>query len=534
MVHGRSARAKVATLTLVALSAILLAVALAAAAMSATGAPSAQVRWNLPFGEPISLDYTKDYNYSENTVLSNICDSLLRESPSGKVEPDLASSVAHPSPTKWVYTIRKGVTFWDGNPLTADDVAFSLNRHLDPKVGSFYALPWALEIKSVAKTAPNQVTVTTKRPDLLINELMVTGLGTVAEMSYIETKGKAFGTPKGGVMCSGPFELSSWKPGSSITITRNPNYWDAAHRAKVAGVTFSFIVDQTAVTNALLTGAVDATFETPASAIGRLRSASNGRLRSGASTQFLALYPTGTGPLKDLRLRQALSLAIDRAGIAKTVYGGLAHPMKSIVDPAGVGYARPIYKSWYARLPSPSVDIAKAKSLVQQAGSPSAPITIAFTAGDPSALQVTNAIVSAGQEIGLHLVAREFPPNQFVGLFFDPKARKGIDALVTELFADLREPLEFFYLGALPGPQDLNNYTNATVSKNVRLAAATTVPTKRARYVIAATKQWDADLPLIPLVTLPERLFLSKHFAGVPAVFPYQYYPWATLIRPAS
>ncbi len=518
------------------LSVAVAALALVAALASVTtgrGAGVASVTWNLPFGEPISLDYTHAYNYSENTVLANLCDSLLRLTPAGKIEPALASAVSHPSPTTWVYTIRREVTFWDGKPLTADDVAFSLSRHLDPKVGSFYGLPWGREIKSVSKTGPNQVTVKTTRPDLLVNQLMVTGLGTVVEAAYVKAKGKAFGTAKGGVMCSGPYSFDSWRPGSSITIVANHSYWDAAHRPKIERITFKFIADQSAVANALLTGEVDGTFETPASAIDRLRSTSSGKLLSGPSTQFLAFYPTGTGPLKDLRLRQALSLAIDRAGIAKAVYAGLAKPMKSIVHPDVVGYAQNVYNSWYARLPAAKVDLAKAKQLVQQAGSPKATITLALAAGDPSSLQVANSIVSAGQQIGLHVVAREFPPNQFVGLFFSPKARKGIGALLAVLYADIREPLEFYYLGALPGPQDLNNYTNKVVIANVRHAAATVNDQQRARYVIAATKQWDADLPLLPIVTLPERLFLGKRVTGVRAVFPYQYYPWATMLRPA-
>jgi peptide/nickel transport system substrate-binding protein len=233
-------------------------------------------------------------------------------------------------------------------------------------------------------------------------------------------------------------------------------------------------------------------------------------------------------------LRRALSLAIDRSGIANTVYGGLAKPMNSIVHPDGVGYAHDAFASWYATRPQATVDLDEARRLVQEAGAPTTPITIALPAGDPASLQVGNAIVSAGEEIGLNLKVRELPPNQFTALFFDPGARKGIDALVAQLYSDLFEPLEFFLLGAVPGPQDLNGYSNPVVTEAVTRGLAQDDDDRRAQAVITATEQFDKDLPLIPLVTVEERLFLNNRLSGAPSVFPYQYFPWAALVGAAG
>lgn len=84
-----------------------------------------KVTWNLPY-EPQTLDPIRSFNYAENTALANMCESLLRLTPDFKIKPGLAVKTANPTPTTWVYTIRKGVTFWNGDPLTADDVAASL------------------------------------------------------------------------------------------------------------------------------------------------------------------------------------------------------------------------------------------------------------------------------------------------------------------------------------------------------------------------------------------------------------------------
>ncbi|WP_217702420.1 ABC transporter substrate-binding protein [Nocardioides guangzhouensis] len=93
--------------------------------------------WSI-YAEPFSLDYAYAFDYPPNQVLANVCESLLRWNPDLSIEPGLAEKYEHPDPTTWVYTIRQGVTFHDGSPLTPEDVVASLQRHLDPAVGSFW------------------------------------------------------------------------------------------------------------------------------------------------------------------------------------------------------------------------------------------------------------------------------------------------------------------------------------------------------------------------------------------------------------
>ena len=102
-----------------------------------TDAPSGDIdsyTW-VSYAEPYSLDYAYAFDYADNQVLANVCESLLRLNPDYTLSPGLAESFEHPTPETWVYTIRDGVTFHDGTPLTAADVVASMNRHLDPAVG---------------------------------------------------------------------------------------------------------------------------------------------------------------------------------------------------------------------------------------------------------------------------------------------------------------------------------------------------------------------------------------------------------------
>ena len=84
-----------------------------------------------------SLDPIFAFDYPENTAISLMCESLLRQAPDGSIGPGLAT-VANPSPTEIVFTLRPGVTFWDGSPVTAADVVYSLQRQMEPSYGGFY------------------------------------------------------------------------------------------------------------------------------------------------------------------------------------------------------------------------------------------------------------------------------------------------------------------------------------------------------------------------------------------------------------
>jgi peptide/nickel transport system substrate-binding protein len=97
-----------------------------------------------------SLDPIYSIDFPEYTAVSLMCESLLRQAPDGSLEPGLAT-VANPSPTRWVFTLRPGVKFWDGHLVTPADVVYSLDRNTDPKLGGFYG-PVFDRVASIAAT----------------------------------------------------------------------------------------------------------------------------------------------------------------------------------------------------------------------------------------------------------------------------------------------------------------------------------------------------------------------------------------------
>src|SRR5215813_8625417 len=136
----------------------------------------------------ISLDPVYDAGYPEYTADSLMCESLLRQAPDGSMEPGLAT-VANPSPTTMVFTLRPGVRFWDGHPVTPADVVYSLDRNIDPKLGGFYGLVFN-RVKSIAATGSNQVTITLKQPDYWLQGELASIPGIVIEKAFAQKQGK--------------------------------------------------------------------------------------------------------------------------------------------------------------------------------------------------------------------------------------------------------------------------------------------------------------------------------------------------------
>ncbi|MEU8320530.1 ABC transporter substrate-binding protein [Nonomuraea sp. NPDC048881] len=482
-----------------------------------------RVTWNLPY-EPQTVDPIRSFNYAENTVLANMCESLLRLTPEFGIQPGLAEKADNPTPTTWVYTIRDGVKFWDGTPLTAEDVAASLNRHLDSALGTWWG-DYFHTVQSIKATGPMQVTVTLKQPDVLFNQAMATAAGAIVSAEYAGKKD--LGSPTGGVMCTGPYKYGSWKSGDALTITRNDAYWDTALRPKTKELVFRFIADETTAINALRSGEVDGQyFYLPPAGLGQLRQSPTGSVTLGKSLTFWTLLGAAkSGPYADPKVRQALSLALDRAAISKVVFQGTAMPQRTLAGDEYWGYQRDAFQKAYDAIPPETPDLAKAKQLLTEAGSPTQTITIGIQGSSAVHEQTANLIKATGEALGLKIEIRVIPVEQYGNLYSDPKAREGIDAFFSTWYGNVPDPLDIYTVFLAGGRTNFNDY--AAVNADIAKARAAYDEAKRAGLVTAIQQKVTTDVPWMPLNNLPVILYMNKRVTGAVASFPYLYYPWA-------
>jgi peptide/nickel transport system substrate-binding protein len=488
--------------------------------------------WALPF-EAVSLDPIKSWNYPENTILANLCESVVHLTPELRLEPGLASEIDTSNPTKVVLTVRDGVTFWDGSSMTAEDVAWSLNRNLEPNLGGYFAPFWR-NVRAVAVTGRSAVTITLKQPDVLFWKTLSMASGAVSKKSFLQQKGKAYGTPKGGLMCTGPFKPERWTPGQSVVLTRYDAYWNPALQPKAGRVELRAVPDQAALTNALVTGEIDGTFHTPVAAVGRLEASKAGILYRGESTLAQMLIPRLDGPLGDVRIRKALSMALDRSVISEQVWAGAATPLASIAPETTWGYARDVFAKAYDELNiKPTADLEAAKALVREAGAPSETITVWSSAERREANTTANYIVDVGKELGLTMKVETVPIQVYSTWAYDPAVRAKTDLALTVWWTDVPDPLQAFWPLVEPrGLSNYNSYSNPATVELLTRAFAEADDTARAELVTEAQRVMFAkDVMSIPLVNVATPTWMNKRITGGPVGLPGAFYtPWAAYV----
>lgn len=493
------------------------------------------VRWSLG-SEPSTLDWVYSYDYPPNTVLANVCESLLRIDSSFQITPGLAEDYEQTSPTTWVYTIRPDVTFHDGTTLTAEDVEFSLNRHMDPDVGSYWS-GFFTNVESVKATGPLEVTVELSSPDAVINQMFAVAGGVIESKAFVEQRGKQYGTPDGGLNCTGPFEFGDWRKGEAITLTRYDDYWDTERAAKAQEFEFDFIRDTAAETNALLTGDIDGTFAVAAEAVDRLEQSGAGSLVYGPNTATNNLTVADLdGPLADVRIRRALSLSLDREGYSEVATNGVSEPSRAVASQLtwGTGEAHDVYQQAWDDLPPAEQDVEEAKRLVEEAGAPSEPIVIAAVMSTPSAAVLANEVQAAGERIGLDVEIKPVAADAYTALFSDPKAREGVDLFSNTWYADVADPLVIYVNWQSDNFANYAGWKNADYDQLVQQALAEYDPVKRAEMVAELQRIVTDELLWIPVVQSPNSVFQSKEITGAPATNAYLYYPWAAQVGAVS
>jgi peptide/nickel transport system substrate-binding protein len=491
--------------------------------------------WNLPYGEPASIDPIKGFNYPENEVTANLCDTLVQLQPDLTIAPNLATKWESKDEKTYVFSIRDDVEFWDGTPMTMDDVVYSVNRNLDPEEGSYWAGS-AANIKSVKATGDWEMTIALKEKDATFIETLGTPIGAVVQQKQRKEAGDDYGNPGKGVMCTGPFKVKSWEQGQAITLERNDQYWNKDRKAKAKELEINFVVDPTAIGNSLSTGEVQGGYDIPLPSIVPLSDSSSGDFVSGKGMQLMGVITQGDGPLSDPIVRRAITRATDRQAIADTVYEGTAEPARSIVPELNWEPTPEVQKERKKSLPDLSYDVKAAKKLLESSEADlSETIRIAYPSERSYYADILNELANGAENLGLKLKPVGVPSAQFGAFFTDTEARKGYDGFVTINYPSSPSPINFISgIIGTDGDQNFNGFSDKSVDKTLDAARTEPDEDKRAELSVKAESLMMEELPWIPVVQLNVRLYMDESVTGVPASFVYLNYPWAADLGAAS
>lgn len=495
--------------------------------------PVDEVTWAIVEGEPATLNPAN----SANLIIPNLCDNLLSLQPDFSIQPGIAESADYVDPTTFVITLRDDVTFWDGAPVTADDVVYSLRQSMNPMSQWFgaFALVVPDPTAGIVATGPHEVTVHFVAPDSAFREALAGQGAAVMQKAFGESVGDAVGTPEGGLMCTGPYELEKggWTPGGQIVTTANDKYWNGAPLVKQ--LTYTFVSDGSTLTTALTQGEIDGAINVPPSSRAAFEGDGAGALTIGHSTASYSFGPaSSTGAAANPDIRRALSMAIDRQKYLDTVVNGLGYVQKTMVPEFSFQSmeAASVYEAGYAALSEPKVDIEGAKKLVADSGEDvSAPLVVAVPAGAKEFLQTATIMQSAGKEIGLDIEIDEMQASDFGALFYDPSKREGIDFVATQGYLETPGVLGYPSLFMLPeqlgGIFNWSGYDDPEVTAHMTAARSATDPKTAADEFVAAQEIFAPDVLQVTLAGTYQLTYLNKELTGVVTSIAAYNSPWA-------
>ena len=372
-------------------SAALLAPALPAAAQSRMKAEEVVVAFA---AEPRTLLPVTIVDWTTNNMVEHMYDRLVDRDPKTyKPIPMLATSWKVVDNTTWEFSLRSGVKFHNGEPFDAQSVKATVDYLKDPANKTHYASRWSL-VKEVQIVDPYTVRFITEKPwPGLIDRI------SLSDMMMMPPKALRAEGPQGLLakpVGTGPFKFSQWVRDEKLVVVRNDDYWKGKPELKT--VTFRFIPEFSARLAALLAGEIDIMKDVPPHAVDLVDRSGKATVRATVSSRinYLALVTLRPGPMQDIRVRQAISHAINVDELIQQVLRGRASKMCGPLSPINVDYSPKIQCLKH--------DVKRAQALLKEANID--PARLVLTLDTPSGRypldkDISQAIASQLGRIGI-------------------------------------------------------------------------------------------------------------------------------------
>lgn len=440
------------------------------------------------------------------TAQKHVFDTLVHVDERGRPIPGLATWTT-PDPVTWEFTLRRGVKFHDGSELTTQDVLFSLERtlHIKGSPGGFATYVRPIVAKEIVDRY--KIRLRTAAPyggvaqDLSEVQIVSKRAAANAASADFDSGRAAIGT--------GPYRLVRFVRGSRIELARYDEYWGG--RLPWEKVTLHILPSDPVRTAALLSGQLDAIEHVPTADLARLRRNPDLRLEQAVSWRTILLHldqyrdhppgvsgkdgrPLARNPFKDLRVRRALSKAINRQAIAERVMEGLALPAANVVSPSVFGH-NPAVK------PEP-YDPNGARRLLAEAGYPDG---FRVTIATPNNRyindeQVAQTVAQMFSRIGVEARVDAMPLSAYFG-----KARKREFGIALLGWGSLAADLALRSLAGTPNPDkgygawNWGGYSNPELDALIERSLGTVDAGKREAVARQASALAARELAFLPL-----------------------------------
>jgi peptide/nickel transport system substrate-binding protein len=497
------------------------------------------LQWALNTSTIVGLDIATAFEANSQIVAVCGLEGLLGVSDKLTLVPLLATSWKYDEPNlKYVLQIRQGVKFWDGTPMTVDDVVFSLGRHIDPKVSSQIAGYFA-NVASFEKTGASEVTAKLKHADPTIANSLV--FAPVLSKAFVEKIGKPLGSPGSGlrIMSTGPYKITSYPSSTAATVERFDGYWGA--KPRVQSCTFSCISDTQTLQLAIQSGQAGGTLTVPVQDAADYQKMSGVQTYSASGMEICALtFDTSTPPFDDLHVRKAIAYACDREGYVRAFLGGNGTPADCVVPPEQWGSVLPPSQvaSMYGKLPSYPFSIENAKKELAQSAHPNGFTTnkILVPNNQPAVLKALESLSTTVKQIGITMPISQVPSNDWLANIY---AHKDLGIVCLLFLPDYADPADYMNLiypsaNAVKNNFNLANFKNPQVDKLIQDANSASSNAERAQALSQVLTISQQQLPYYGLfwqndVMAIQNKYVYKGFTGL-----YYNQNWLSRIYAAS
>lgn len=472
--------------------------------------------------DPASLDPHRITTVYENNIVLDLFEGLTAPDAAGLPGGGVAEAwEVSDNGLTWTFTLRDNLMWSDGVPLTAEDVVYSFRRLMDPGTASQYPyLLYALanggpvnrgevppDQLGVTASSPNTVVLTLETPVPYLPELLSNGFASIVPRHVIAEHGGAWTQP--GVMVSnGPFVLTDWRPQNRVDLTRNARFHQAESVA-LDTVVYLPTEDQSAALARFRAGGLDTSMEFPTARTLWLREnlPEETRVAEYLITFYLS-FNTEVPALADVRVRQALSLAIDRQLIAERVLRSGERPAQTFVPPSTAGYESPDVATL-----TPGQRRTRAQALLTEAGyGPDKPLRLTYSLSSAEdRRRVAAAIAAMWKPLGVEVTI-----NNTEGKVLFARLRTGdFEIGYAGWAADVNDAANF--LAILQSTATTSNYAryrNPAYDALLAQAADTVDRDARAALLTEAEALMLRDAPIAPLVHGVSKNLVATHVRG--------------------
>jgi oligopeptide transport system substrate-binding protein len=473
-------------------------------------AASEQVlRWGL--GSEFNLDPGLATDTTSSKILSNIFDPLVKLDADLKAQPAAAESWDVQGP-KVTYHLRDGMTWTNGDPVTAGDYEYAWKRALSPELASDYAYQLygikgaaeynecesncnALRDKVAIKATDDrtlEVTLTSEQPWFI--EQSAHHVFLPVNQKAVEASPEQWTRPQN-IVTNGPFSVEAAQPSASITLVKNEDWRDAANVA-LTRVEGQIIVDGTTAVQSFEAGEVDVLDEQlPSEEIARLKDTPEYELYQGLSTSY---YGFNVKQVPDINQRRAMSLAVNRRQIIDNITQANEIPAKGFTPDGMPGFDEVVGEGspWTPE----EGDLEQAKAEMEKAKNPVRNVTV-FTNESPPNEDVAVALQSMWKELGIDSTIKVMEWQQYLEML-GPPPPNSVDLFRLGWVGDFVDDINFLELWTCESGNNNTNFCDKEYDELVQKAKQT--PDNAERYEIYKQLEekltgQDGALPFIPL-----------------------------------